>query len=640
MLVTSRVVIHLSGEHQFPLPPLALPDQDGKMARREDGASVTQEIGKSAAVQLFVARAQAAQPDFTLTDEIAAAVAAICVRLDGLPLAIELAAARSSVLPPAALRSRLERRLPLLTGGPRDAPQRLRTMRDAIAWSYDLLSDEQQALFRRLAVFTGGATLEAATVVAGGGGDVLDGVSTLVASSLLHRETQPGGEPRYLMLETLREFGLEQLEAAREVAEIRRRHANFFIAFGEQGYPNHFGPFTDLDLRLRQLEGEQPNLRVALAFMADTGDADGILRLAGALSLFWQNRGHPREGRRWLEWALANTHEDQSDARCRALIGLGALRWAQGEYEQGAPLIHAALVIAEAIDAQELVAHATHKLGLIASGQQRWEEAGALFGDALVRWRALDSWGEEAVTLQHLSGVAFSRGDRDLAARYAEASLTRARALEYASAAGLALCRLAQLARDRGDSHEAAVAYHEALGLWSSRNDHWYIMLAFAGLAELASANGQAPAAASLLGGIDTVVQEAGGALLPSASVNYDRATKAALTTLGEKRFTALRAAGRTLTYDEVVATAAAVAVPTGAGGKVLTPREHDVLRLVAQARTDREIAAALFLSQRTVNAHVTSILGKLGVANRREAATRVRELDLLAEVSEVPSHT
>jgi predicted ATPase/DNA-binding CsgD family transcriptional regulator len=644
LLVTSRVVLHLSGEHRFPLPPLALPSEDSRSGApggsRPDGKDAREAIAASAAVQLFVARAQATHPDFALTDDTAAAVAAICVRLEGLPLAIELAAARSSELPLPSLLARLERRLPLLTSGPRDAPRRLRTMRDAIAWSYDLLSEEQRALFRRLAVFAGGATLEAAAAVAGGGEDVLDGIASLVASSLLQREPPPGGEPRYLMLETLREFGLEQLEAAGEAAEIRRRHAAFFIAFGERGYPNHFGPFTDLDLRLQQLEDEQPNLRAALAFMADTGDADGVLRLAGAQALFWLRRGHLREGRHWLEWALAHTAETQTDARCRALVGLGELRWAQGEYEQATPLARGALAIAEAIDDQEIVAHAIHLLGLIAEDHQTWDKAEALFTDALARWRALEAWVEEAVALIHLSNIAFSRGDRDLAAQHAEASLTRFRALEYASGAGMALCRLARLARDRGDGHEAAVAYHEALELWSSRNDHWYIMQALAGLAELASAYGQSPAAASLLGGIDTLVQEAGGALFSSIRVNYDRATTAARSALGETRFAALCAAGRRLTFGEVIAVAVTVAIPTEATGTVLTAREHDVLRLVAQARTDREIAATLFLSPRTVNAHVASILGKLDVANRRAAVARARELDLLPEVDEAPSHT
>jgi predicted ATPase/DNA-binding CsgD family transcriptional regulator len=643
LLVTSRVVLHLSGEHRFPLPPLALPEEDGQRARRlhEDGQSVIREIGNSAAVQLFVARAQAVRPDFALTDDNAAAdVAAICLRLDGLPLAIELAAARSAELPLPSLLARLERRLPLLTGGPRDVPQRLRTMRDAIAWSNDLLSEEEQALFRRLAVFAGGATLEAAAAVAGGGGDMLDGVSALVTSSLLQREAPPGGEPRYLMLETLREFGLEQLEVAGEAAEIRRRHAAFFVAFSEQGHPKHFGPYTGIDHRLQQLEDEQPNLRAALAFMADTGDANGVLRLAGALALFWMRRGHLREGRRWLEWGLAHTPEAETGQRCRALAGLGSLRVAQGEYEQAAPVARAALAIAEAIDDQEIAAHAIHVLGLVAEAQQRWEDAETHFSDALARYRVLDEWVSEAVVLQLLSGAVYNRGSPDLATQHADASLTRFRTLGYASGTAMALCRLARLAREHGNAHEAAVAYHEALGLWASRNDHWYIMLALVGLTELASAYRQAPAAATLLGGIDALVQDAGGALLPSARVNYDRATTAASAALGEKRFAALRAAGRRLVLDEIIAIAAAVAVPAVPAGNVLTSREQDVLRLVAQARTDREIAATLFLSPRTVNAHVASILGKLDVANRRAAVARARELDLLSEASETPPHT
>jgi predicted ATPase/DNA-binding CsgD family transcriptional regulator len=631
LLVTSRVVLHLSGEQRFPLPPLALPDL--KSIR------TVEDVADAAAVQLFVARAQETQPDFALTDDTAGTAAAICLRLDGLPLAIELAAARSSELPLPSLLARLERRLPLLTSGPRDAPQRLRTMRDAIAWSYDLLSEEQRALFRRLAVFTGGATLDAAAAVAGGGEDVLDGISSLVASSLLHREARPGAEPRYLMLETLREFGLERLEAAGEAAEIRRLHAAFFVAFGEQGHPKHFGPFTGIDLRLQQLEDEQPNLRAALAFMADTGDAAGVLRLAGALALFWMRRGHLREGR-WLEWALAHTPEVQTDARCRALAGLASLRVAQGEYEQAASLARAALAIAEAIDVQEIAAHAIHVLGLVAEAQQRWEDAETHFADALARYRVLDEWVSEAVVLQLLSGVVYNRGNLDLATQHVDASLTRFRTLGYASGTAMALGRLARLAREHGNAHEAAMAFHEALGLSASRNDHWYIMLALAGLAEIASAHRQAPAAATLLGRIDALVQDAGGALLPSARVNYDRATSAASTALGEKRFAALHAAGRRLSLDEVIAIAAVIAVPAGTAGNVLTPREHDVLLLVAQARTDREIAAALFLSPRTVNAHVASILGKLSVANRREAAARARELDLLPEAGGAPPHT
>ena len=212
-------------------------------------------------------------------------------------------------------------------------------MRDAIAWSYDLLSEEEQALFRRLAVFAGGTTLEAAAAVAGGGGDVLDGVTALVASSLLQREANQSEQdvraPRYLMLETLREFGLEQLEAAGENAETRRRHAAYFIALSERGYPNHYGPFTGIADRFEQLEAEQANVRAALTSLADSGDAEGVLRISGALAVFWQYRAHLREGRRWLEWGLEHTSETPTGPRGRGLVGLGLIRSFQGDDRAG-----------------------------------------------------------------------------------------------------------------------------------------------------------------------------------------------------------------------------------------------------------------------------------------------------------------
>jgi non-specific serine/threonine protein kinase len=293
------------------------------------------------------------------------------------------------------------------------------------------------------------------------------------------------------------------------------------------------------------------------------------------------------------------------------------------------PLARAALAIAEAIDDQEIVAHAIHLLGLIAEAQQSWEEAESLFVHALARWRALDAWVEEAVALLHLSNVVFSRGDRDLATQHAEAALARFRASGYAAGAGMALGRRARVARDRGDSHEAALAYHEALRLWSSQNDHWYIRMALTGLAELASAYGQSSAAASLLGSVDTLVQEA-GALLPPAGFEYVRATTAARAALGAERFAELHAKGQQLSLAEAVAIAATISVPASAADKVLTAREIEILRLIAAGRTDRQIAGALFVSSRTINAHVAHILTKLEVHTRRDAVIRGRELDLL----------
>jgi non-specific serine/threonine protein kinase len=632
VLATSRVALNVTGEQLFPVPPLALPGP----SRVQSSA----EVAGVAAVRLFSARAQAAQPDFALTDDNAAAVAAICAGLDGLPLAIELAAARSPVLEPRALLARLSPRLELLTGGPRDQPDRLQTMRGAIAWSYELLPPPEQALFRRLAVFAGGCTLEAAAAVAAGGDDVLDGITALVASSLLLPEVQSGGETRYLMLETIREFGLEQQEAAGETAEIRQRHAGYFAALGEHGYPNLVGPFTGIADRFQQLEVEQANVRAAFAAMAETGDAEGVLRLAGALAVFWHHRAHLREAIRWLEWALEHTPEEPTASRGLGLRGLSMFRASQGNFEQATLLARSALAIAEQIDDPKLSALGFHQLGVVALFQQRWDEAELHLEFALGRWRALGALAEEAMCLQMLSGVAHGKGDGALSARRAEEALARFRAIGHTSGAAMATCRLARLARDRRDDRGAAVAYRDALRLWASIRDRWFITIALAGLAELATVYGPASAAATLLGGIDALAEDAGAIHGPGGRDNYDRAAVAACGTLGEEQFTALYAAGRQLSLEEIGAVAAAIPIPSGTTDTVLSRREHEVLIHLAQGKTNQEIADDLFISKSTVDTHISHILAKLGVPSRRAAATLAREQGWLQTSGEQSLHT
>jgi predicted ATPase/DNA-binding XRE family transcriptional regulator len=271
VLTTSRAALRVRGEQEYAVPPLALP-ADGEQ----------DDIEQSAAVRLFVTRARAVQPDFSLAGDEAAAVAGICRRLDGLPLAIELAAARSNVLSPVALLARLERTLPLLTDGMRDAPERLRTMRDAIAWSYDLLSNNEQALFRRLGVFVGGFTLEAAEYV-GGSPSVLDGLTALLSHSLIRR-SGTGAEPRFAMLETIREFAVEHLAEYREEDELRRRHAAYFVALAERAVPHLTGP--ELQAWIGRLEAEHDNMRAALACSAAADEVERGLRRAAALHHF------------------------------------------------------------------------------------------------------------------------------------------------------------------------------------------------------------------------------------------------------------------------------------------------------------------------------------------------------------------
>ncbi len=275
--MTSRVPLQLSAEHRFPVPTLALPAA-GALAQAED-------VARSDAVALFVARAKAARPDFALTEDNAGTVATICARLDALPLAIELAAARVGALPPPALLTRLDQRLRLLTGGARDLPARQRTMRDAIAWSYDLLTLEEQRLFRRLGVFAGGFTLEAAEAVASASDDlsldVFDGVASLLDASLLRQEGDPDGEPRYLMLETVREYALERLSESSEEQATRDAHAAHALVLAERAHAAMDSP--EEHAWMERLTTEHDNLRAALTWSLERGDAETVLRIGGAL---------------------------------------------------------------------------------------------------------------------------------------------------------------------------------------------------------------------------------------------------------------------------------------------------------------------------------------------------------------------
>jgi predicted ATPase len=303
MLVTSRVALDVRGSREYPIAPLAVPEAAGP----------AEALAVSPAAQLFVERARATGAELTLDAGTTLAVAGICRRLDGLPLAIELAAARTRLLSPAALLARLDRRLPVLAGGAHDLPGRQKTMRDAIAWSYELLEEPEQALFRRMCVFSGGCTLVAAEAVcaAGDGPSVLDGLTSLAASSLLQQDPPsaagqaevPRDGPRVRMLETIREYGSEQLSAYSEAAAIGGRHAAYYLALAEETASALTGP--EAVTGLARLDDEHDNLRAALRWAREQGDRATALRLAGALWRFWVQRGHLSEGRRWFTEAFA-----------------------------------------------------------------------------------------------------------------------------------------------------------------------------------------------------------------------------------------------------------------------------------------------------------------------------------------------
>src|SRR5215213_4336495 len=299
VLATSRAPLGLYGEHEYAVPPLSVPD----VRHLPDLKSLSQ----YEAVRLFIERAKSAKVDFEVTDDSAPAVAEICVRLDGLPLAIELAAARIKMLPPKAMLQRLSSRLKLLTGGARDLPERQRTLRATIEWSYALLDEGEQVLFGRLAVFSGGRTLEAIEAICDAEGDlpvdVFEGVSSLLDKSLLRQEEGPNGQPRFVMLETVHEFAREKLAESPEADEIKRVHAEYFLILAKEAFPELRGP--DQLEWLERLEAEHDNMRAALSWASVRKEAEVALRLGGALSWFWSVRGYQSEGRRWLEEALA-----------------------------------------------------------------------------------------------------------------------------------------------------------------------------------------------------------------------------------------------------------------------------------------------------------------------------------------------
>src|SRR5215216_2513795 len=332
VLATSRAVLRISGEQYCPVLPLALPDTET--------ASTVEAVSAAPAVQLFVARAQAARPEFVLTSGNASAVAAICRRLDGLPLAIELAAARTRHLPAPALLRHLERPLPILTGGPRDQPVRLQAMRDAIGWSYDLLTADEQAFFRRLSVLAGGGGLEAVAAITSGAGDighgVLDGVRGLVEQSLLIQAESPPGEARYSMLETIREFGLEQLAASGEESATRSAHSAYYLALAEQAEPHLIA--SGSAAWVERLAIERDNLHTAVAWALRTGNAAAVLRLAGTILSFAYARGEPREGQQWLEAALAANGSASAETRVDALFTASALAQVRGDFSHSTAL--------------------------------------------------------------------------------------------------------------------------------------------------------------------------------------------------------------------------------------------------------------------------------------------------------------
>lgn len=622
VLATSRAVLRLSDEHDVPITPLRGPE----------------------AVQLFVTRARAANPEFMLTAENAATVAAICARLDGLPLAIELAAARARVLPPAALLARLERALPILTGGAIDQPDRLRTMRSAIAWSFDLLPPIEQTLFGRLAIFMGGFDLSSAEAVCKvlsaspafrlpPSVTMLDIVLGLVENNLLRPVDNPvSEEPRYQMLETIREFGLEQMVVNGEAEAVRAAHAQHFLALVEQLAVRIYSP--DFGRVLARFDIEQDNARAALIWAAETGADDLGLRLARAMSDFWMFRGHLREGRSWLEHYLARGDQVPSITRAGALASIGWLTAFQGDIATAEPRLLEAIAVAKAVGDGWLEAVALVGLATVNLHRGDLGRAATLAEDGLKRFEDVEATAAAgpqwvSLTCANRAQIAVVQGDSVAAEAFLEKALARQRELGFFFGLADTLRISGDLARDQGEVERALGYYREAVELGLEHGDLRLLTDALTGLAVLVARTGQAERAARFYAAASAHRTNLGAPIEVWDRAAYARGLDAARSALSPEAFAAAWEAGEALSLPAFIAEAldvevhgSAPASPVLADGlSGLTPREIEVLRLLGNGFSNRQIAESLSISARTVGGHVTNLLTKLDLDSRTAAA-------------------
>jgi predicted ATPase/class 3 adenylate cyclase len=489
-IVTSREPLRIAAERQYPVPPLP----------------------ESEAVMLFTERARAVRPDFELTDETTPLVTKICERLDGLPLAIELAAAWSKVLPPAALLRRLERRLELPTVRGADVPARQSTLRDAIAWSYELLSEAERRLHARLSVFVGGCTVETAERIAVPDGDlgldVLEGIASLVDRSLLREGEDSEGEPRFTMLATIREFAQEALRGSGEAEAILHRHAREFASFAEEAAEGLRG--QDQLLWFNRLETEHDNLRAALDSSLAGGDDETALRLGGALGWFWYAHGHALEGCNRLSDLLTRTKAAPDELRARPLYAWGVLLDQRGERTRAADLIEQSLAVFREQGDDERVAAALNSLGVIKWGLGDLDGARSLLEDSIhLRHRIGDEAGT-AGAVSNLGIIAFEQGDlAEAESRFLETyELDRARGNEWGSLVGLD--NLAAVALERGDRVRAREFISETLLSAERVGDREVIALVLEKAGVLAAGEGDAVRAGRLVGAADALRESIG----------------------------------------------------------------------------------------------------------------------------------
>ncbi|MDQ6833694.1 MAG: tetratricopeptide repeat protein [Chloroflexota bacterium] len=666
VLVTSRAPLHLSGEREWSVPPLPLPD----------AATVTdvEAVARSPAVALFVARAQAA-PLFVLDAANAPVVAAICARLDGLPLALELAAARVKLLPPRAMLARLERRLDVLTGGSRDRPARHQTLRETIAWSDALLDPDERRWFARLAIFTGGWTLTAAEAVCAPGNTdgALDALSSLVDKSLIRPVGGPDGEPRFAMLEIVREYAREQLTATGEETVIADAHARWFARLASDTVARITG--SEQAALLDCLEAEHDNLRAALSWAIERGAAETAALLATSLSHFWEVRGHLTEGRTWLrrvhdctavgddlatraqlgyaagrlasaqgDYVAARVHQGESAAIFRGLgdvqglattLGsLGTIAEYHAEYATARACFEESLALLRPVGNSRGLGRALNGLALFRYKQREYDVAWTLWEEALETWRALGDELAVGITLNNLGLIARDRTEYEAARQLYAQSLPIFRVLGHRRMVGKSLGNLSIAAQDQGDFAASSVFLTESLVVFRELDDREGIADQLDGFARLARRGGRFERAARLWGAAAAVRAAAVIHLSPREHAAQADDIAATQRAIGMSHWAAAWAIGQADTAEGAISlaldgtpVAAASARPstTQEGWSaslpgILTARETEILHLIAAGKRNREIASTLHLSVRTVERHITNLYRKSDVRGRADA--------------------
>ena len=632
VLVTSRSILRVSGEHVFSLPSLDLPNIDEHLDL-DTARSIE-------SVRLFVERAQASSAHFDLTTGNVRTIAEICRRLDGLPLAIELAAARMNVFSADDLLRRLDSRLPLLTEGARDRPPRLQSLHASIAWSYDLLPQREQALFRHLAVLAGPWNLEIAEALVREINDAdvpsaLDGMTSLIEQNLVRQFVAPDGESRYVMLHTIREYALLQLNRHGEVGRVRDAHAAAFLGVATEGEAYMFRSVDPA--WLDWLESNLQNFRNALAWtfsMSGTSATERGVRLAGALWLFWYYHGHLTEGREWLERALGAGKDVPDHARTKVLLGLGTIMHYLGEKHCARALLSEGLELSRRLGDRGMTAFIMTACGNLAEDEGSYEEAAEHFGGANLLFSEIGDDVNVAVTLYHLGVVAFGQSDleRSLAQCQEGLALAREASDPWTTAACLAYLGLVWHARK--EPAKAAAALGEALTIYRRIDSPERLAEVLSRIAILAQAHGDPATALRLFSAAGTLSDRIGVHQELPERETYAQALSTIRLALTPDDYTRLRLDGHLLSLDEAVAEAESVLhdatspVPTSLdiatvrpAAPVLSPREREVLRLLVLGKTDQQIADQLFISRRTAATHVSNIYGKLGVSSRAEAA-------------------